>query len=362
MQAFDLRTISTILVRAALEEIDWSKALEFVARSTDACGALLIPVAGNLPLVHATASMQEAVNVYMSEGWNLRDERYNGAARFLRDGVVTDDDCMAREARRTSGFYQDFLARCGLEEFAGVRIGRRDNIWNLSIQRSLRQDPYSAGELASLAKLAQRLDPVIEVSCALAFAHAKSALDAFQFSDRAAVLVDRAGEVVLANTTADSILGEDLTIVGRRLVSYDEDATRELDFALDQILWRESAVTSPPVVFPKQNGGRLVIYPMRLRGMTDSPLSAFHAILVIADTNSYSNIRPATLKLVFGLTAAEARLAVAIANGTEIDGFSRAAGISKQTARNHLKSIFRKTGVERQHELAYLLGNLVRGR
>ena len=57
----------------------------------------------------------------------------------------------------------------------------------------------------------------------------------------------------------------------------------------------------------------------------------------------------------FDLTAAQARLALFLAEGGTITEYASAMGVKISTVRTHLKSIFAKTGVKRQTELAILL-------
>jgi DNA-binding CsgD family transcriptional regulator len=56
----------------------------------------------------------------------------------------------------------------------------------------------------------------------------------------------------------------------------------------------------------------------------------------------------------FGLTDAEAGVAVHIIEGGSVDGYAERAKCSAATVRTHLKSVFRKTGISRQSELATL--------
>ena len=58
-----------------------------------------------------------------------------------------------------------------------------------------------------------------------------------------------------------------------------------------------------------------------------------------------------TLQLAFGLTAAEAKLALHIGKGATLGDAADALSVSKLTARTQLKSIFSKTDVRRQAEL-----------
>ncbi|MBA2397202.1 MAG: helix-turn-helix transcriptional regulator [Bradyrhizobium sp.] len=62
------------------------------------------------------------------------------------------------------------------------------------------------------------------------------------------------------------------------------------------------------------------------------------------------------LQALFDLTPAEARTASQITEGKSIEQISFANGIAPNTIRTHLKSVFQKTGVQRQAELVSLLG------
>jgi DNA-binding CsgD family transcriptional regulator len=56
-----------------------------------------------------------------------------------------------------------------------------------------------------------------------------------------------------------------------------------------------------------------------------------------------------------GLTDAEARLALALAQGQSLKQFAAVQGCTWHTARTHAKNLMRKTGVHRQAELARLV-------
>lgn len=61
------------------------------------------------------------------------------------------------------------------------------------------------------------------------------------------------------------------------------------------------------------------------------------------------------LRELFGLTAAEARFAVALAEGAAVEEIASRLGISMNTARTHLKAILAKTGTNRQAQLVAVL-------
>jgi DNA-binding CsgD family transcriptional regulator len=60
----------------------------------------------------------------------------------------------------------------------------------------------------------------------------------------------------------------------------------------------------------------------------------------------------------FGLTEAEAQLAEALVKGATLADFAQEREVSKQTLRNQLVGVMRKTGTRRQSELVSLLTRL----
>jgi DNA-binding CsgD family transcriptional regulator len=57
------------------------------------------------------------------------------------------------------------------------------------------------------------------------------------------------------------------------------------------------------------------------------------------------------LKQVFGLTAAQAKVAQMLASGKSLVAIAKALGITHETARFHLKHAMQKTGTSHQAEL-----------
>jgi DNA-binding CsgD family transcriptional regulator len=64
-----------------------------------------------------------------------------------------------------------------------------------------------------------------------------------------------------------------------------------------------------------------------------------------------SKITVAFLRDRFDLTPAEARLVVHLVTGNSLKSSAKALGVSYETVRRQVKSVFRKTGTHRQSEL-----------
>lgn len=82
---------------------------------------------------------------------------------------------------------------------------------------------------------------------------------------------------------------------------------------------------------------------------------AARVALYVGDLDDTGMLRPEILRAIYGLTPAEARVAVAVGRGRELSGLSNDWDVSSETLRSHLKAVFAKTGVNRQVDLVRLL-------
>jgi DNA-binding CsgD family transcriptional regulator len=258
-----------------------------------------------------------------------------------------------------NAFYQDYLGRLRLRWFAGVKVACEDDLWCVSIQRSIQQGPFLVEEAERLAQLSKHLAAAAAVSRALGFARAEGALSAFEISSTAAVLLDRFGQVLRMNPAAEGLIGSDILIRQRRIVSRSADATTALDRVLHRALLTSGAsAVMPPVCLPRELKRPVFAYVLRVPAITKDAFAAGQAIIILVDPDRHTPPAEAMLRAGFNLTAAEARLARALASGAALEHVAGELGISYETARSQLRSIFSKMDIHRQPELAALLGRL----
>jgi hypothetical protein len=138
----DLAPVTDAFASAAIDPTRWNAAMEVVATATGSFGAMLLPVRGRSPSMPLSDSMRPAADSYVHKGWIHRDERYRSLPAFLRKGASCDFDFISREDIAHSPYYQELLAPHGLRWFVGVKVGDGEDIWCLSIQRSIEQGPF----------------------------------------------------------------------------------------------------------------------------------------------------------------------------------------------------------------------------
>jgi DNA-binding CsgD family transcriptional regulator len=230
-------------------------------------------------------------------------------------------------------------------------------MWCLSIQRTIAQGPFSQSEKAALGQFSNRLSTCAALSRAFSSAMALGVLEAFEVSGRAIVLINRRGEVLKANASAERLLkGDDVRIVRRKLIAKDSRATAELDRSLHDLFWRRSGSGFSTVVsLPRAGRKALLAHPVRLSGMAANALADCQAAIILVDIDKRSYPSELSLRAAFQLSPAEARLAARLATGDLLETVAEQLGIAKETARNQLKSIFSKVGIHRQAELVAIL-------
>jgi DNA-binding CsgD family transcriptional regulator/PAS domain-containing protein len=304
-----------------------------------------------------TDAMLASAEQYFREGWYLRDERNYGVDIMMQRGVVDDLDISHLDKIKRHPYYQEFLAPHGLRWFSGVRIAAGEDIWCLSIQRGINQGPFSKAEKSRLARMSDRLSTSAVLARALGVASAAGAMEAFEVSGKAVVLINRRGEVLRANKSAEQLLRGDVRVEKRKLVSSDSTANAAFNRSLHELMFQYAGVSlSPPVALPRRGRRPILAYPAKLSAAAANPLADCQAIVMLVDLDKPHGHLPETvLQTTFNLTAAEARLAALLASGLSLEVATDQIGIAKETGRNQLKSIFAKIRVRRQSELVAVL-------
>ena len=183
---------------------------------------------------------------------------------------------------------------------------------------------------------------------------------ALDMLDSALVIVDEAGRVEYRSRAASALLLRShggLTFVDGRLSA----RSRRLREALDRATRRACAELQASGLCLSQAGSpperwlRLVVAPIYF-GAAVGGVS--RAAVWILNTEAPAVPREELLGALFGLSRAEARLAICLLMGRSAAECARAAGVGVATIRSQLHSIFSKTGVRRQAQLVALLSRV----
>jgi DNA-binding CsgD family transcriptional regulator/PAS domain-containing protein len=276
---------------------------------------------------------------------------------------ATIDDLGGQQAFEQTRMWSEFYRRYDLGDSLGAALERQPEYTHAVIlARRASQPDFDSADRRAFATVIPHIARAWRVKRQLAEWQAQVGTLKFVLDrlDRAIVVTGPEGEIRFANRAADRLLsrgnGVDATR-GRLRASRprDTDALRRLidgasrtgsgtgEIAVDAVSIRCSDDSPPLAVVAEPlaavHGDRL--------GHEPSP----GAVLFIGESEASSRPSVGRLRVVYGLTPAEARLTSLVVEGHDIASAAIAASISENTVKYHLKTIFGKVGVSRQTQL-----------
>ncbi|WP_150294150.1 helix-turn-helix transcriptional regulator [Sphingobium estronivorans] len=177
------------------------------------------------------------------------------------------------------------------------------------------------------------------------------------------ILATPDGTMLMTNSIADVILAEGagMCLFRGKLKATNADDTARLLNELRLMAAEQQAEADWRVYAPlalRRPEGFLPLTVIVRPGPAFHPLRnplQRTALLILRDPEHRPIIPASTLSHLFGLTPAEALLASEIARGASVEEAANHIGISRNTARSQLQSVFLKTGTNRQGELVRML-------
>lgn len=293
-----------------------------------------------------------AVNV-----WTRRCDRIfpTGSVRYSHRAVPDG------ELQKTE-FYTDFLRPNGMAYGFGIEIALPHKPPALlSAMRSPRRGPFEAREGRILEALLPHLQRALQLHFEITLLRIATqgfelALDGF---DRAVFGVTGKGKILFCNQAARHLAAraDGLRIEDNHLQSELPAQNAELQSLLLQAAVTGGGFSGTGAALIQRKSGkpalRLTLMPFANNLLGHIP--ELTTLVFVDDPTSKPLSRAAALRTLFHLSPTEARLADLLASGIDVEQASEHLGMSAETARFHLKSIFRKTGVHRQVELVQLV-------
>lgn len=369
----DFEDLVGLLYEAALEPERWPLVLTRIAGLVGADSGLLgigstrrpdegmaVPFTLNVDPVHQRQWVESHLG---GDAWWLAfSERFE-------EGVLTGAQCVDVEALHRTPLYNEVLVHAGVEDglFAGIaRTPRADAI--AAFYRGPERDRFASGDVARLSRLLPHLRRASEIHDRMqALASTRDANDALV--DRlpyGLIWLDDTGRVLAMNAAADRLLARDdgLRAKNSRLEARIPANRDELERAIaDAIavatgrsmgaggLVRIQRISRRPpypllaVPIPRRSGEIL------FSSQTGPPVVA----LLITDPDAPIDLDAHTMRELFKLTPALARLAAAIAGGLTLAEYAAQAGVTIGTVRQQMKELLARMGARRQADAVRMI-------
>lgn len=261
-----------------------------------------------------------------------------------------------------SRFYRDWVVPQGVACASGA-IVLREGVWltQLMLQRTVHQPPFTRAELAGFNSLMPYLQRAIQMRQRLVELQMGQHLLAggLDVIAMAAIVVDEFGRVAHSNHAAKTLLAgrRDLWLEHGHLYGRGTAVNQQLNLEITKALQASLGAGGelPGVVLVPRSGRRaLMVLVSPLRSGSGARRRS-GALLCAFDPESTPDLHAGLVQRLFGLTEAEAALAVILCAGHTMEEASTARGTSLNTVRTQLKSIFGKTGTQRQADLVSVL-------
>lgn len=349
------RSVVDAFLSAALEPHLWEEALRAMASATGSAHGQLIGFGAGTGAFNWISDIDQSV-VARSGALDIAspDLNFRVAADRLpgRPAIVHEAHYdIVRQTLRAD----DYLDLCGeYDIFDGCQtrlFSDRDKMIGLALLRdgadgrTTQAQREIFAELAGHAGVAVRLQQVMEQQ---GFALLSGTFEAM---DRICWLLDGSGRVGGMTPRAEALLSAGrMQIIDGWLTALGAEDNRRVGRAICAVVG-EPTGTVDPVALADEDGGvaiMLEFYPLPMRpwSLPFAPRAVVVARLAVPTSGTV-----ARLVRTFRLTPAEADIAVRLAGGQSRPAIAAARGVSAETLKVQIRSIYEKTGCHRESQL-----------
>lgn len=272
--------------------------------------------------------------------------------------AASTDLVFATTMARHKPFIEGFLHPLGLGgTLAGVVANEGGKIGFFALHRGLERRIFDEVDVKSFEIILPHVVKMLSLRRAFfQMETLKAALDAALDPLMTAVMsLDHKSSLVYANALSRTILGRgDGLYLDRfgRLLAIDRAANEALAGL------RTRGATDSVIRVPRTES--FIPYILRVRPEPElrAGCPAPHVTIYVSDAAPALDVNHEELASALGLTPAGAKLVVALLRGETLDVFAERAGISRHTAKFHLRSAFAATGTRRQSDLLRIAGRV----
>ncbi|MFC4274569.1 helix-turn-helix transcriptional regulator [Achromobacter aloeverae] len=305
--------------------------------------------------------------------WHQNDLWVERSAQLKMGDVFTSQRLLTDVQFERTGFYQDWTRKLDIYHMVGVLfpVGKGE-IGVLGVHRAKDAGPYGAADRHRLEALYLHVRRALGMRHRLheiALAH-HAAVDALERLDTGVMVVDASCTVLYANRAAEGLLRAaqghrardrrfclDDPALNARLAKSVREAARIAEGQYHQYPRPGTAIAVPRT-------GRLpitlIVSPWKAE-WAPADVARPAAMIFLRDPETSAPTAAQTSMELFGMTRAEATVAIAISQGASLESIAASLGVRLGTVPTHLKKALLKTGTQRQGALAALVARSVAG-
>jgi DNA-binding CsgD family transcriptional regulator len=357
----------------ALGRASWDSILDILSASFP--GSLVLVSGDDLAtrsnIVFSQRGLPPAAAAAYVGTYASRSPWLDGQAALSPQQVFHDDQLLPREEAKKSPFWSEWLGKQGDYIASTGVVVLREGARQLTIEIRYKPDQAEVRERAALVlgEAAQHFGRAFEISSRSRFSAGRGYLDhVVEDLPFSVFFVDADLRVHYSNFAAENLRrlpAGPFSSADGILRAYDPES----DSALRQMVQRTMTSKRTPTAVlqlgrPDVDAryfaiARLAVREGQHNQLHDAILDPGPLVmLVVHGSLEIASLPMDLLWRAFSLTESEARLAEALLAGATLADFAKEREVSKQTLRNQLVGVMRKTGTRRQSELVSLLTRL----
>jgi len=351
---------------AALDEHKWLTFLEAFTHAVGGCSAMLRSAdlqAGKAGFVASVGYDPAWQTAYCNHFVKL--DCYNHVMNQYAPGkIILSDQHMDQTELRKSEYYNDYLRPQDKVHAFGVFLikeGSRSLVF--AAQRDKRAGAFGEEQARLMGILAPHVTRAVQVhrrigSLTVEKEWALGALDQLRMG---VILTNRSGTPLFVNRAAEQMLAPSHGIgvyLNRLVLNSPPETARLYQLITDAAEGAPGTTRGGDMRIALSNGeflhGMVMPIPLELSARLDAALAS-GCVAVFLSKPGGLQLPPKRLAALYGLSPAEARLAVKLAAFRNVEQAADELCIAVSTARAQLRSVFAKTGAQSQSELLMLL-------
>ncbi|MFC6448008.1 helix-turn-helix transcriptional regulator [Shinella zoogloeoides] len=210
--------------------------------------------------------------------------------------------------------------------------------------------------MARLTALRPHIARAAFISARLRLEQARGAVEALARIGLPSAALSGPGRIAIANSLFDALVPKIVVDSPSRMQFVDRDSDKLFLAQIRQTL--ETGRTRLGKTIPikaSELQPAFVVHILPVAGASHDIFSGTEWLLILIPVERTATVSPDLLGGLFDLSTAEAKVANGILSGRSLDEIAASFGLSKETTRTQLKSVFAKTATKRHVELVSLL-------
>jgi DNA-binding CsgD family transcriptional regulator len=337
----------------------WPGVLDDLAAIADGEGGLLFAGRDRVLNWTSSATLEDTFRSYVNDGWFARCSRRVCLFGPNPPAFLAEHDFWTPEQLDANPIYRDFFRPRGLGWSAGtgLPIPTGDNIV-FSVERAFERGPMEREVVGRLTELRPHLARSALIAARLGLQRATGASETLSALGLPTALIDASGRLVAMNALMEALGDHVKGQAHDRIVFGDAGANPLLRAALDALQADPGRAVQS---FPLRDAERRAVMVAHIVPINRSARDIFarsYALLSLTPVAAKAAPPAELIRVLFDLTASEARVARGLAGGDTLDDIAAESGTAISTVRSHLKAVMEKTGCSRQAELVALMSNI----